>query len=78
MSVVKLYINDFKAESSEFIGYKSITKRSSSAQGLIIKAILNVIVCIYQPQTPWPLHFLPLPLGNHESVLYICESVSVS
>ena len=32
---------------------------------------LNVIVGIYQPQTPHPSHSLPFPLGNHRSVL--CE-----
>ena len=38
---------------------------------------LYLIFCIYQPQTPTPLHFLPLPLGNHRSVLYVCVSVSI-
>ena len=28
-------------------------------------SILNVIVCIYQPQTLCPSCFLPLPIGNH-------------
>ena len=36
-------------------------------------SILNVIVCIYQPQTPSPLICLPSPpLGNHKSVVYFC------
>ena len=38
-------------------------------------SILNVILCIYQPETPSAS--LSLPLGNHKSVLYVCESVSV-
>ena len=37
-------------------------------------SILNVIVCIYKPQTPPPAHFLSPPLAN-KSVLYVCESV---
>ena len=37
-------------------------------------SILNVIVCIYQPQTPTP-SLSPLPLGDHKSVLYVCESI---
>ena len=40
-------------------------------------SILNVIVCIYSPQTPYPSHCLFLPLGNHRYVLYVCVSVSV-
>ena len=40
-------------------------------------SILNVIVCIYHLQTPCPSHSLNLPLGNHKSVLHVCESVSV-
>ena len=40
-------------------------------------SLLNVILCIYLPQTPSPSHFLPLPLGNHKSVLHVCESISV-
>lgn len=39
--------------------------------------ILKAIVGIYEPQTPCPSHSLPLPLGSHKSVLYVCESVSV-
>ena len=38
-------------------------------------SILNVMVCIYYPQTPNSSH--SLPLGNHKSLLYACESVSV-
>ena len=36
---------------------------------------LNIIVRIYEPQTPRPSH--SLPLGNHKSVLYVHEFVSV-
>ena len=32
--------------------------------------ILNVIICIYQPQIPGPSLSLPPPLRNHKSVLY--------
>ena len=39
-------------------------------------SILNVRVCIYQPQIPSPSLSLPTPLGNHKSVLYVCESLS--
>ena len=37
-------------------------------------SILYMIVCICQPQPPHPT----LPLGNHKSVLYVPESVSIS
>ena len=37
----------------------------------------NAIVCIYEPQTPSPSHSFPLPLGNHKSILYVHEFVSV-
>ena len=37
----------------------------------------NAIVCIYEPQTPSPSHSLPLPLGNHKSVLQVHEFVSL-
>ena len=40
-------------------------------------SILNVIVCIYQPKLPIHSSPSPLPFGNHKSVLYVCESVSV-
>ena len=40
-------------------------------------SILNIIVCIYSPQTPSPSTSSPLPLGNHKSVFYVCESVSL-
>ena len=36
----------------------------------------NAIVCIYLPQTPSLSLFLPLPLGNHKSVLHVHEFVS--
>ena len=38
-------------------------------------SILNVIVYFYKPQTLSPSH--SLSLGNHKSVLHVCESVSV-
>lgn len=38
--------------------------------------IINVIVCINQPQTPHPPRYHP-PLGTHRSVLHVSESVSV-
>ena len=40
-------------------------------------SILNIRVCIYQFQTPSASLPPPLPLGNHRSDLYVCESVSV-
>ena len=38
----------------------------------------NAIVCVYQPQTPSPSHSLPvpLPLGNHKSVILVHEFAS--
>ena len=44
-------------------------------QDLIADPFLNATVCIYQPQTPRPSRFLPL--GNHKSVLHVCESICV-
>ena len=42
-------------------------------------SILNVIACIYQPQSPSPSPSTLLPqLGNHKSDLCVCESDSVS
>ena len=38
-------------------------------------SILSIIVCLCEPQTPRPSH--SLPLSNHKSLLYGCESVSV-
>ena len=38
-------------------------------------SILNV--CIYKHQILSPSLSLPLPLGNHKSDLYVCDSVSV-
>ena len=38
---------------------------------------LNIIVCIYQPQTSHPSHSLPSPPGNHKFVLHVCEYISV-
>ena len=41
-------------------------------------SILNAaVVYVYQPQTPHPSHSTPLPFGNHKSVLYVYESVSI-
>ena len=40
-------------------------------------SILNVIVCIYQPQTPSPCLFLPSSPWKPNSVLCVYESVSV-
>ena len=45
--------------------------------GLHCLSTPNVLVYIYQSQTPRPSHSLPIPLGNHKTVLYVCESVSV-
>ena len=56
---------------SQDIEYSSLCYRA----GPCCLSILNVIVCIYQPQIPSPS--LSLPLGNHKSVLYVCEFVSV-
>lgn len=50
---------------SQETGYRSLR----CTAGPHCLAILNVVVCIYQPQTPRPSHSLPLPLGNHKSVL---------
>ena len=46
--------------------------------GPLCLPVLSGIVCTYEPQTPPPSHSLLLPLGNHKSLLYVCESVSVS
>ena len=54
-------------------GYSSLCYKVGP-HGLPIR---NVIVGIYQPQTPHPSHSLPLPLGNQKSVLRVCESLSV-
>ena len=40
--------------------------------GTYCLSFLNVIVCIYQPQTPHPSHLLPLPPGNHNPCLCVC------
>ena len=40
-------------------------------------SILYIIVCIANPKLPIHAFYLP-KLSNHKSVLYICESVSVS
>ena len=40
--------------------------------------LINVIACFYQSQTPSPSLPHLLPLGNHKSFLYVCESFSVS
>ena len=45
--------------------------------GTLYLTILNVMVYISLPQTPHPSQSFPGPLGNHKSVLYICEAVSV-
>ena len=46
--------------------------------GPCCSSIRYVIVCIYQLQTPRIFLSLPYPLlGNHRSVLYVCESVSI-
>ena len=57
---------------SQEIGYSFLPY----AVGPHCLSIPHVIVCIYKPQTPSPS--LLLLLGNHKSVLYVCESVSVS
>jgi len=56
---------------SQVIGYNSLCYAVEPH----CLSILNVIVCIYQPQTPSSSH--SLPLGNHKSVLQVCESVSI-
>ena len=38
---------------------------------------IESIVYICQSQSPNSSHHSPLPIGNHQFVLYICESVSV-
>jgi len=41
--------------------------------------IINLVLCICWPQTPnSSFLLLTLPLNNHKSVLYVCESISVS
>ena len=40
-------------------------------------SILNVLLCIYQPQTPRPSYSLPLYPGSPKSVLCVCESGSL-
>jgi len=57
---------------SQKIGYGSLCYRA----GPHCLLILNVIVCIYEPHMPSPSHSL-LPPWQPQSVLYICESVSV-
>ena len=60
---------------SQEIGYSSLCY----TVGPCCLSILNVTVCIYYPRTPNPsLPLPPLHLGNHKSVLYVCESLSVS
>ena len=56
---------------SQETGYSSLCHSIGSH----CSSILNATVCIYQPQMPRPSH--SLPLGNHKSVPYVCESVSV-
>ena len=51
--------------SSQVIGYSSLC----CAAGLHCLSTANAIVCIYQPQTPSPS--LPLPFGNHKSILHV-------
>ena len=50
-----------------------VTRSSSlcSIAGSHCLSTPNAIVCIYSPQTPSPSHSLPLPLGNHKSVLHV-------
>ena len=40
-------------------------------------SFLYIIVGIYSPPPPTPSLLQPLLLGNHRSVLYVCEPVSV-
>ena len=43
--------------------------------GLCCLSIMNIIVCICSPHTPNPFFPYPLPLDNHRSGLYLCESI---
>ena len=54
---------------SQDIGYSSLC----FPVGLHFLSILNVIVCIYQTSNS---PSIPLPLGNHRSILRVSESVS--
>ena len=38
--------------------------------------ILYIIDLFANPKLPLHFSLTPLPLGNHKSVLYVCESVS--
>ena len=59
---------------SQEIGYSSLC----STVGPWCLSILNVILCIYQPQTHRPTLSLPAPAWQPKSVLCVYESVSVS
>ena len=63
----------FRHVTSQETGYRSL----SCTAGPHCEFILNGIVCIYWSQTPCLFHSLPLPLGNHKSVLHVYESVSL-
>ena len=45
------------------------------AVGLCCSASLYLIVCICKSRIPTQCLFYPTPLGNHKSVLCVCESV---
>ena len=56
------------------IGYSSLC----CAVGPCCLSILYILLCICQSQAPNPSLPTSLPLVNHKTVLYVCESVSVS
>ena len=58
---------------SQVIGYSSLYYTAGSH----CLSTPNAMVRIYQPQTPSLSYSLPFPLGNHKSVLYVHEFVSV-
>ena len=51
-----------------------VTRQSSQCYtaGSPCSSIPKAIVCIYEPRIPCPSSSLPLPLGNHKSVLRVC------
>ena len=53
-------------------GYSSLCYTAGPHHSLI----LNVMVCIHEPQIPTPSHSLPLRVGNYKSVFHVCESAS--
>ena len=79
-SVVHAYIYVYIFKNSVFhyglsqeIGYRFLCY----TVGFCCLSILNITVYIHWPQTPSPSIPSSLPIGNHKSVLYVYESVSV-